>query len=324
MRISIAMTTYQGARFLPEQLESFAAQERLPDEVVVSDDGSIDRTLDIVRSFADRMPFEVRININEQRLGYARNFDRALSLCTGDIIFFSDQDDIWLPAKLKTVSEAFEEKGAANTVLIMNDAAITSSNGTETGKTKLGQTLALGLDERQFGTGCCMAIRKSFVPLVSPIPSIFQAHDTWINCLALALGSKQVLPVVLQLYRRHETNASAHLTSSSKTLSPADLFLAYHDKDQRIFCSRRREQISATAARIREFEASGFSDARWTAKLAYAKERLSDELQAVTSRIDLLGEPRYRRSLPALKALLSGHYRHFSGWKSFVKDLVKS
>src|SRR5437588_7313199 len=106
-RISIAMCTYNGARFLREQLDSFAAQSRLPDEVVICDDGSTDGTADIVRTFASGAPFPVHFHVNEPRLGITRNFERAAGLCTGSIIFFSDQDDVWLPDKLDRFAEAF-------------------------------------------------------------------------------------------------------------------------------------------------------------------------------------------------------------------------
>ncbi len=94
LRISIAMCTYNGARFLPEQLASFAAQERLPDELVVCDDGSTDATMEILQDFAATALFEVRVERNPQNLGFVRNFEKTLSLCTGDIVFLSDQDDV--------------------------------------------------------------------------------------------------------------------------------------------------------------------------------------------------------------------------------------
>jgi len=105
--ISIVMTTYNGERFLKEQLDSFLWQTRLPDELVVCDDGSTDRTLDILENFARTAPFPVKIFRNPQRLGFSKNFEKASLMCSGDLVAFSDQDDIWLPEKLEVVENIF-------------------------------------------------------------------------------------------------------------------------------------------------------------------------------------------------------------------------
>jgi glycosyltransferase involved in cell wall biosynthesis len=107
--ISIAMCTYNGARFLQEQLDSFLWQKRLPDELIVCDDDSRDETLSILNAFASKSPFPVKIYKNPQNIGYGKNFEKASLFCEGDIICFSDQDDIWLPHKLERVQEIFNE-----------------------------------------------------------------------------------------------------------------------------------------------------------------------------------------------------------------------
>src|SRR5215207_2518174 len=101
VRISIALCTYNGEQYLQQQLDSFVAQSRPPDELVVCDDRSTDRTVPIVEDFAKRAPFRVELVINETNLGSTRNFEKAIGLCTGDIIFLADQDDVWLPEKLR-------------------------------------------------------------------------------------------------------------------------------------------------------------------------------------------------------------------------------
>src|ERR687885_1327551 len=100
MKVSVAMCTYNGAAFLREQLQSLAAQARTPDELVVCDDASADATVRVVREFAAAAPFPVRLTVNERNLGSTKNFERAISLCAGDLVALSDQDDLWLPAKL--------------------------------------------------------------------------------------------------------------------------------------------------------------------------------------------------------------------------------
>lgn len=103
------MCTYNGEAYLREQLNSFLAQTRLPDELIVCDDGSIDATVSILHSFKETAPFPVTIFVNERNLRVCKNFEKAISYCTGDIIALSDQDDIWLPEKLATLLDAFDK-----------------------------------------------------------------------------------------------------------------------------------------------------------------------------------------------------------------------
>ena len=102
-RVSVAMGTYNGERFIRQQLESIAQQTLLPCELVVRDDASTDGTLTIVEEFASHAPFPVRIHKNDVRLGYPDNFMQAAILTNGDWIAFCDQDDFWLPQKLERV-----------------------------------------------------------------------------------------------------------------------------------------------------------------------------------------------------------------------------
>ena len=107
--ISIAMATYNGDRYIGEQLDSLARQKLLPLELVVTDDGSSDGTLDILKAFSEGAPFPVRIFRNTTRLGYEENFLKAASLCNGDVIAFCDQDDIWMDRKLEVCAPMFAD-----------------------------------------------------------------------------------------------------------------------------------------------------------------------------------------------------------------------
>ncbi len=107
------MAVYNGERFISEQLESFVQQTRLPDELIVSDNVSTDRTAAIVRDFTARAPFPVKLFVNDENLGVGRNFDRAMRECTGDLIFLSDSDDVWYPDKLRLMEQALEQSPQA-------------------------------------------------------------------------------------------------------------------------------------------------------------------------------------------------------------------
>jgi glycosyltransferase involved in cell wall biosynthesis len=104
-KVSIAMAVYNGERFIQEQLDSFLRQIRLPDELVVSDNASTDRTVEIVREFSECAPFRVRLFINNHNLGVAKNFERAIEESSGDLIFLSDCDDVWYPEKVVVMEQ---------------------------------------------------------------------------------------------------------------------------------------------------------------------------------------------------------------------------
>lgn len=114
---SIAMGTFNGEKYLQEQLDSLANQTILPDELVVCDDGSSDRTVEILENFARTAPFPVRIFVNEKNLGIPANFCKVFSLCEKDVTFFCDQDDIWFPEKIEKMKAVFENEPDVGMVL---------------------------------------------------------------------------------------------------------------------------------------------------------------------------------------------------------------
>src|SRR5258708_2267565 len=129
-RVSVVMATYNGASFIQDQLDSLAKQDLLPDELVISDDGSTDDTLDIVVAFAQQAPFPVHVHRNETRLGYRSNFMRAAGLARSDLIAFCDQDDIWDPRKLKICAAAFDDP---EVLLVYHNARIVTADGRPVG-----------------------------------------------------------------------------------------------------------------------------------------------------------------------------------------------
>src|SRR6186997_149500 len=106
MRVSIAMCTCNGERFLAEQLDSILAQSRPPDEIVICDDASTDGTWALLTTFAPKAPCPVTLRRNDTRLGVIGNFSQAMTLATGDAIALADQDDVWHPMKLEKLEGA--------------------------------------------------------------------------------------------------------------------------------------------------------------------------------------------------------------------------
>jgi glycosyltransferase involved in cell wall biosynthesis len=216
LSVSVALCTYNGARFLREQLESIAAQTRLPDELVVCDDGSADESVEIVRSFAKNAPFPVRLELNEKNLGATKNFEKAIGLCEGDIIALSDQDDVWKPQKLAVLEKTLEEHPGAG--YVFSDAELIDEAGILAGprlwKSDRSRWLAVrsysggkqvaALIRRNPCTGATMAFRSTLKGVLLPISSYF-VHDYWIALLASCVGAYGV-PILEPLiqYRQHQ------------------------------------------------------------------------------------------------------------------------
>ena len=201
--ISVAMCTYNGARFLSEQLESIANQTVPVDELVVCDDGSTDDTIQFLKTFSKKLPFPVFIHQNETNLGSTKNFERCLSLCKGDIIFFSDQDDAWQPDKVKKQMAYFKNHPEMDAVF--SDAMMMDDDSKPTGRTiweeiefntaLQNKWIAGQAHEILFKgfvvTGATLAIRKSALPRLMPFPTHVPdlIHDAYI-AMILSLEEK--------------------------------------------------------------------------------------------------------------------------------------
>ena len=207
------MATYNGATYLREQLESFITQTRQPDELIVCDDD----TLIILDEFKKVASFDVHIHVNKKNLGYAQNFNKALSFCSGDLVFLSDQDDVWFKDKIATITE-IAEKDSRNEVF-MNDAELTHENLTPTGITILSQHRSGGVSNDIFVLGCCAAVRGRFLKQILPVPVETYSHDCWIVTLADGLKRRCIIGETLQYYRRHGKNVSMSVTSKIQRLN---------------------------------------------------------------------------------------------------------
>ena len=211
LTISIALCTFNGERFLREQLDSFSHQTRLPDEVVVSDDGSTDQTLEILETWAKEVPFPVRIHRNPQNLGYAQNFQETMKRCIGDLIFPSDQDDWWAPEKLEKMAKVLEEQpelayAACRTVYTDEDLIpISEEIMREKRMTCLSSASAYHMVPN--ATGCGMAIRKSMLEKVLPIPNGWP-HDMWICETLPFFGESRFLEEELLHQRAHRESVT--------------------------------------------------------------------------------------------------------------------
>ena len=214
--ISVAMATFNGARYLRQQLDSIASQTSPPDEIVIIDDGSIDNTVAIIESFAARVPFPVRLTRNEHRLGYGENFFRAASQCRSDWISFCDQDDVWFSEKLVRVRHAIKQ-GPPDLKLVVHQAEFTDGSLVPVGRRLIDHIDREVVPRR--GHKCLWVAYGNTLTVSShlvheldwssrPIDRFFasqkMSHDTWISVLANALGATRFIAAPCILYRRHE------------------------------------------------------------------------------------------------------------------------
>jgi glycosyltransferase involved in cell wall biosynthesis len=269
------MCVYNGAACLPEQLQSLAAQTRLPDELIVGDDGSTDATVDIVEAFAARASFPVRLHVNERHLGTTGNFERAIGRCTGDVIALADQDDVWRPGKLERLTAVLAASPAI--ALVFSDAELVDAESRPLGR-RLWEVFGGNRARRRLRsregalrlllpgwtvTGATMAFRAALRPLALPIPTeIPMGHDGWIALVASVVARVHFIEEPLMLYRQH---AAQQVGTRWKRNAPSSLRIglrrvtSYADALATIAEVRRRLQAGAVVADpavLRELTAS--------------------------------------------------------------------
>lgn len=314
------MATYNGERYLQEQLDSFLNQTRQPYELVVTDDCSSDRTIEILNSFAKQAPFQVRLYINNFNLGYSRNFEHAINLCRGDIIFISDQDDVWFPEKVETVIRCFQSK--ERPLVVFNDAEITDEYLNPINRTLSAQYFSAGFSIHEFGYGCCTSFRAELLPLLYPMPHELMAHDTWIHKLGIVLGRRYFYPKPLQYYRRHGGTTSKWFLSKPKRVTLFDRIFYYAKGDSKMACRKRLEIVDYLLSRIMEHLTEVEENLREDKTLQDVINELQSEKEAVKRRLTLYEMKRVYRFAESYKMYRRGDYRYFSGWMSLLKDLI--
>ncbi len=217
MKISVCMATYNGEKYIKEQLDSILCQIGENDEVIISDDSSTDNTVEIINAFNDD---RIKIYKNEKEKGYTRNFENALEKASGDIIFLSDQDDIWIEDKVKKMTEILENYDfvVSDNSIVNENLEVINKSHFEVYKTKNGFLTNLLLPRY---VGACMAFKKNVLQKSLPFPNNakLSAHDYWISLIAEMYFKSYKLDEQLLLYRRHGTNASSGGEKSKNSLS---------------------------------------------------------------------------------------------------------
>lgn len=319
--ISVALCSYNGEKYIGRQLQSIAAQTRLPSELVIYDDCSTDSTAEIVQSFARSVAFPVRFIANTEnqgaiKKGITRNFEKASQLCTGRLIAFCDQDDEWFPEKLACMAAVLERDPQNGGVF--SDAQLIDSQSTPTGATlwqtngfdkasqsKMlqGESLSVLLSMTKV-YGCTLMIDARLLDQILPVPPSWW-FDAWLACMVAVQSKLTFVPEPLLSYRIHPSQqVGAKVLSLSERL--------------------RRWRLSPKQYRDETYP-----------QLTELYERLSSQdnpaiashLQYVRGRLDLI---ELRSSLPSNRLLRftkvlrnrRRYHLYFNGWKSIIKDLT--
>lgn len=202
------MATFNGSRFIREQLESVLSQLGPDDELIVSDDASTDDTLDIVRSYDDS---RILILTGNEFRSPILNFEHALYHASNTIVVLADQDDIWLPGRVALIHERLDAK-AEQAALIMMDGEIVDVVGNRLGESvfaanRVGPGILKNIYDNTY-TGCCLAFTRPLLSIVMPFPQRIPMHDMWIGILCEVFGEVDFVPVKTIRYRRHPANTS--------------------------------------------------------------------------------------------------------------------
>jgi glycosyltransferase involved in cell wall biosynthesis len=314
------MTTYNGEKFLQEQLDSFLEQTKLPDELVVCDDGSTDASLHILEKFQNRAPFLVKIYCNVQNLGSTKNFEKAIRLCSGEVIFLSDQDDVWLPKKVERLTAVLEEHPEYS--YIFSDVFIVDEALHPLGYTMWEHVNFTHAQRKMFSkgrqievllkhnvvTGMTMAFRAEIKGWVTPFPENC-VHDAWIALLSSASGAVgRFIEDCLVQYRQH----TGQLIGGQKLR----LVEQFRRAEMRGENSYKNEYIMFVDALERLTELGKLDTLKtmqFKTKIAHLKAR-QQFYHKWQGNIFVF-----------LKELFLGRYHRFSnGWKAVAKDLFLS
>ena len=334
-RLSVAMTTYQGARYLEEQLTTLLGQSTPPDEIVISDDASTDGTWGLLREFARTSPTPVRLLRQTHNVGLRANIEQALFECRGAVVVLADQDDLWMPDKLAAIAHAFRDP---DVMLWFSDAALIDQDGADLGATAWQAThfdadeqrrmlAGSGLERLLHGmtvTGATMAVRSEVVSMALPLPvevggpgGLF-LHDAWLALLASLRGRVVIDRTQFTAYRQHREQITgrsmAQVTHDQHSLPSPPLRPEAEALRRRRQLALDHARTKLVAERLREKEAT-----------PSCREDAVHELLLRESFLDVRvlprGEP--RRRVQVLRELLLGHYSRFArGVLTAAKDLA--
>jgi len=256
IKISAAMATYNGGRFLKKQLDSILSQSLKPSEIIICDDGSTDDTINIIRGYPAES--NIRLLINDKNLGYIKNFEKAISLCSHPLIALSDQDDIWHKDKLRILSDEIGNNLAIfsdMTLIDDNDLPISESfeNYQKIWFPENPEIRHISLLWENYLTGCSCLIKKELFEICRPFPCDLP-HDHWLALGASASGKIKHIDLKLTFYRKHSANTIGAKKNKFSLIAYSAKILRFFSQDNRKIRAsgaiRRQKLIETISARF--------------------------------------------------------------------------
>lgn len=245
--VSVCLATYNGSRFLREQLDSVLCQLSPIDELVVSDDGSTDETLDILAEYV-ALDSRLKIVKNTGRQGLVGNFESALKKAKGDCIFLCDQDDVWHPHKLELMLDYLQQYK-----FVVHDAAVVDPHLSVIHPSYFSlRPVKAGFWNNLYRSsllGCCMGFSSEAMNLILPFPKRILWHDMWIGLMLQVFYKPRLVSTPLLYYRRHGANLS---TASDKSMFSVQ-FKVYYRCVMLIEVMKRMVRFSVNRVIFRHF-----------------------------------------------------------------------
>jgi len=313
MSYEVILATYNGERYVREQVESILAQSVKPSRIIIRDDGSTDDTLTVLQALKAESQIDIDIIHDGLNLGYIKNFEKLTEYVTADFVFFSDQDDIWVENKAETLLAVFSNQSHAN--VVFSDAWLINNTMERLGTLwqHVNFTPANGdirLDKiliNNVVTGATMAVRKGFLDTVMPFPAKIP-HDYWLASNACALGSLVPVEDKLILYRQHENNQ----IGAKKSTFAGKLKAAFDSKKRNKRIAHYREIYDLVHA-IRK--------SQQTSQINQTSESILNYLDCVnTVYRGGIFDGGKRKNL--LSAVFNSSYTKYSTKKSIIRDLL--
>lgn len=318
-RTSVAIATYNGAKFLEEQLTSIARQSCPVDEVVVSDDCSSDESVRVAREAAARLGLTARILGNTARLGVASNFERAMTACSGEIVFLADQDDVWYTNKVECVLAAFSENprllAAFSDAVVVDERrrplhdsllGLSRLTSTERARIRAGGIFDV-LMTRNVVAGATMALRASGISLALPVPQGW-FHDEWLALFLSSVGEVALIDEPLIEYRQHQSNCVGIPPRTS--LLEKYLSLKKLSRAERLQAAERARRL------VERFDRAPGLRAPLQLRAIEKREHLRMRAELPKSKL--------RRFPTIARELANGHYFRYShGFRAAARDLLQ-
>lgn len=314
--ISVAICTYNGEKYINEQITSILNQTITPDEIVLCDDNSKDNTVTIAEKLLKNSGIKYKIHINKLNKGVTENFKKAISLCHNNIIFTSDQDDVWYPNKVEEIMEEFNKN--KNLVLVFTNAELVDKNLNNMNY-KLWDVINFKTSQlesksyydillnRCIVTGATMAFKKE---LIQKIPDFSEnwLHDGWIAINAPLYGDVKALDKSLIKYRQHENNVVG--ASKKSLLNKVKFWIKKINliEDIRITRHSRYEDVYKLNNKILD-------------------ENLKSQLRSCVYFWDDMIKLKYSNKLEGLNIILkniknNNYHKYYTGYIGAIRDII--